>query len=1297
MTTSAVTVMLAPTSRVGRTSTVANAVWDLAVAGNRVLVVDADDSGAPVTDYLEPYRITVSQENLVPDPRLENALRSWYDERTGAAPFYGSRHAERPRTTHHRLPDGVSTIDVLTLPRTGLWARPPSPRTVHELRTALLTGPYDHVLIEMPTGSDEHTIADAAGLADHVVICLRALSSQISTARRLRAALLRTVSRLGLPRPRVSGIVTFLTPVDPREIDPIVLQVRGAFVPDPATASPACPGASAAGGDDAFCVPFRAVGANSPLDVLFPPQQRPGTGPGGPLPEAATAYARIARSVAAAPLPAAPAVPPGTRERYRRAVGPQGVTGPTSLSVVHRPVDRPLVEWIQDTLEPQEIRVRGVWRDEDVGALAAGSTVLLLEGAGEPAGTRIPEEAGDRIRVRWDRGPRTPQEQDASGSRAGGDPEVIDLRGLTEDVAGQVLARRLGLPAHGGPRSGPRFPPDRNRAVRRSFLPRNEDFVGRDGELDELREVFRSAPGLLVRTIHGPAGTGKSELAREYTHRFECAYDVVWWIEAADVSTVRRSLNDLGRDRSVRNEGDLARSALRELASTSDRWLLVYDGVTDPALLRDYLPARGRGHVLVTSRENLVPGAGGSRLGDLSNRDATDLLRRRARDLPQDPVEGLLRATGTHPVVVDLSSRWLERAVKDLRSKGYSASQACRWGIRELVERHRSPGPSTVRPPARTGPTAAGGPAVVGGPAEPAVVMLLGRLALDLPGRLATVIGRFCTHLSGQGVDVRLLSSPPMLEQLALACEEADAREFRADTALMHQALWTGIRLGLLDISWAQRVRLRARDLMAPALVAGLAPGERGTLRARVLRGLAGAAPTDAAGDDPGRAPRLNELGRHLEVCGAPDSDEDAVRLWVIRQVRHHFLTDDLQMQRAVLDLAVRTRERWAERSPEGDPALLRLGTQVANLYRGLGNYPEALRLDQEVIAAQRRDLGITHPRTLMTARGLAADLRGMGRFTDSLEEDSRTYRGLREVYGDDHLETLKAEHDLCLALGMAGRTEEAARRGVLVLKRVRRIQGVADPLAWQSATQLATVQRDLGRLEDALQVLQRAQEELHSSRKEPGQGFDLLLANGICVVKRDLGTWSAALMRHEEVLAGYLSLHGDDHNDVLACRLALAGHHHVHGRSGQAVRHAAECLERLETHRGQGHPFTATCRSSLGLFHRAAGETDRAVGLGTRAVQDLRDRLGTGHPWTIAARMLLAGSLAASGDPQRAEAVERELVRTCKTLLPSSHPYAVGCAGNLALTLGASGGQEGPGRGGAVERTDPLVEIPQT
>ncbi|WP_433332882.1 FxSxx-COOH system tetratricopeptide repeat protein [Spirillospora sp. CA-294931] len=134
---------------------------------------------------------------------------------------------------------------------------------------------------------------------------------------------------------------------------------------------------------------------------------------------------------------------------------------------------------------------------------------------------------------------------------------------------------------------------------------RNPDFTGRGALLDRLAERLGEASGLSppACVLHGMGGVGKSQLSREFAHRFAARFTGVWWIDASHSFSAARGLAELADRLALPTEDAPHRIRLLwdELARRG-RWLLIYDNAENEEDLRAWWPAPGVGGVLVTSR-----------------------------------------------------------------------------------------------------------------------------------------------------------------------------------------------------------------------------------------------------------------------------------------------------------------------------------------------------------------------------------------------------------------------------------------------------------------------------------------------------------------------------------------------------------------------------------------------------------------------------------------------------------------------------------------------------------------------
>ena len=136
---------------------------------------------------------------------------------------------------------------------------------------------------------------------------------------------------------------------------------------------------------------------------------------------------------------------------------------------------------------------------------------------------------------------------------------------------------------------------------------RNPAFTGREDLLDALYAARTATqPVALTQVLRGLGGVGKTQLALEYAYRCAHAFQVIWWLRAEEPATLAADYAALAEPLSlpagVTPEPGAQVAAVRAWLEGHDGWLLVFDNAPEPAAVTPYLPRRGGGQVLITSR-----------------------------------------------------------------------------------------------------------------------------------------------------------------------------------------------------------------------------------------------------------------------------------------------------------------------------------------------------------------------------------------------------------------------------------------------------------------------------------------------------------------------------------------------------------------------------------------------------------------------------------------------------------------------------------------------------------------------
>jgi tetratricopeptide (TPR) repeat protein len=764
--------------------------------------------------------------------------------------------------------------------------------------------------------------------------------------------------------------------------------------------------------------------------------------------------------------------------------------------------------------------------------------------------------------------PQTPAEPEAGGRNEGGEAPAKPRPSGGSTVVGNI----------------PRVPP--------VFQPR----------ADLLDRLTAAGPG--ATAIVGPRGSGKTQLAAEYA-RSRVRYDwrLVAWVNAEDEASLLAGLAEvadrLGLPASATVE-EAAGRARDWLEADGARCLIVFDNVTDVALLRPYLPRAGNAKLLVTSSVRPDPGPPWKTvpMGVFTEGEATLFLAGRTGMADAEGAARLARELGYLPLALALAGAQIarDRITYQAYLDRYQGFQGRPFAS-----------PLTFEAPSR---------ALV-----KALQLALDNLAREDKGSLGARIMEALSLLSDAGVTRDLL----------LAVVEAG---LHAQSADMDRALVQLAERSLLSFSGDGQAIIVHRLVMRVIRTTLSAGGElaravnvvvAGLIRqARTLPGSAGRASLRAIPE------QVSALLGHVGDTYKADQDLSErllnLRSWALYCLGE--LGDSWSQAVTVGESLAADVERAF--GPEGPQTLVVL-SNLARAYRARGETGRSIDLHSRVAAVRERTLGADDPATLLSQANLASVYQEAGRTQEAIALYERALSGLEQAYGLDHPHALATRNNLAVSYQDAGRVSEAIPLLERTLAAQEQYIGPDHPQTLNSRGNLARAYGAAGDPERALPLLQRAWHD-REERLGPDHPDTLAALNNVAEALTGLGRLAEALPLLERAVAARESLLGPQHPDTLSSRNNLAIAYQAAGRVAEAIPVFERVLDDRLRVLGPDHPLTLASMNNLGSAYQEAGRWGDALRSYERAFNEMRRVLGPGHPDTRLAGDNLAYARARGG-----------------------------------------------------------------
>jgi CRP-like cAMP-binding protein/tetratricopeptide (TPR) repeat protein len=808
---------------------------------------------------------------------------------------------------------------------------------------------------------------------------------------------------------------------------------------------------------------------------------------------------------------------------------------------------------------------------------------------------------------------------------------------------------------------------------------------GRDGLLGELRRAFRPYPWRASRTfvITGMGGLGKSTVALTAARMAKERGHHVWWVRAADPASLTSGmlevLRELGAPQSViapvREGARTASARAWEFLSgehvAGKRWLLVFDGADDPAVLAGpdattpadgtgWLPPCPTGMVIVTTRD-LDPQAWGSwvalrELRQLDDEAGAEVLRDLAPQVP-DPGDREARALsarlGGLPLALHLAGSYLGSSVA--RWSTFAGYHRALDGVElsEALDDLDEPGADRRDTLQRTWDLSLDALSADGRPQARPLLLVLSCFAP------ATPIPAWLLHL------------PPLVNLLAGSASPVDQDAARriVDDGLQGLAF-----TGLIEVSGGGRAAGRHAISVHPVVadvnrsrLSTMTDADRAAVQDTAVAQLEEAARRlDVA--SPGSWPAWRLLTAHvsaaIDLLADTLDHEDLARLLAVAAAGTQALLASGRL--AAAERIAQDSVAAAAFLSRDDPAAMTARASLAGTLLRRGRSGEAETFYRELLADRSRILGDDHPDTLATRHDLAAAIGWQGRYDEAEQLYRRVLADEDRLLGAEHQSTLAARHHLARLIGLQGRYDEAEDLARQVLADQCRILGDEHPDVLATRQDLARIIGRRGRYAEAErmyhEILEQRRQVLGSTHPDT-----LSTRHSLARMIGLQGRYAEAEQLCHRVLEDRRRLLGDDHPDNLATRHRLAQMLTMQGRYADAEPIFRQVLEARRQRLGDDHPDTLATRHRLARLMGRRGRYAEAIQLASQVLGGRRTILGDDHPDTLATRETLAWLMGLRGRLGEAEEIGRGVLADRRRILGDDHPDTLTTMGTLA------------------------------
>jgi tetratricopeptide (TPR) repeat protein len=785
---------------------------------------------------------------------------------------------------------------------------------------------------------------------------------------------------------------------------------------------------------------------------------------------------------------------------------------------------------------------------------------------------------------------------------------------------------------------------------------RNDYFTGRQEILEQLHTRFKANNATALSQRHamsGLGGIGKTQTAVEYAYRYHDEYQAVLWARAESHEALTSSFVEIAAllDLPQKDEQDqtITVQAVKRWLQDNKGWLLILDNADEPKVVREFLPTKFDGHILLTTRAQA--------LGGLAQRIEVDtftpelgalFLLRRATLIDSDGALEL--ATPEDREVATKISEELGGLPLALDQAGaYIEETSC--SLADYLDLYRTRRAEMLKE--RGGLTG-------DHPESVATTWSLSFQRVEEKNAAAADLLRLCAFLAPDATPEEIITAGaehlgPVLQATA------------NDSMALNKAIAALGTYSLIRRDPAEKT-LSIHRLVQAVLRDAMADDETKLWAERTVLAVSKACPSVEFET----RPQWEQFLPHALACADLVERGDLMLVeaaFLLKQIGS-YLKDRARYTEAeplyARALAIREQQLGSDH-----PNTATILNNLAGLYCNQGKYEQAEPLYIRALAITEQQLGSDHPDTASTLNNLAELYRNQGKYEQAEPLFLRAFKISEQQLGIEHLKTAISLSNLAVLYYTQGKYEQAEPLFLHAFEIYGQQLGLEHPDMASTLNNLAVLYGNQGKYEQAEPLFLHAF-KISEQQLGPDHPDTASTLNNLALFYCNQGKYEQTEPLFLRALKIYEQQLGPDHPDTANSLNNLALLYYNQGKYEQAEPLFLHALKIYEQQLGPDHPNTAISLSNLAVLYYTQGKYEQVEQMYLRALKIYEQQLGPDHPSTAISLNNLAELYRNQGKHEQAEPLYQCALAIFEKALGSQHSNTQQARRNYAALLRA-------------------------